>query len=55
MALIGAYLGVSLYYIFTNAKSITAMSGIAATYPVAVAVDVLLIDTMFAFLWSAFF
>jgi len=55
MALIGGYLALSLYYIFTNAKSITAMSGIAATYPVAVAVDVLLIDTMFAFLWSAFF
>jgi hypothetical protein len=52
---IAAYLGMSVWKCTMNAKLITSMSVIGMSYAAAVAIDLLIIDTILAMICSQFF
>jgi len=50
-----AYVALSIYGIFNNAASSMLIAEVAAAFVAAVVIDLVAVDSTFAFVWSAFF
>lgn len=55
VALLTAYIALGVYGVFTNAFASVAVASVGSAFAVALLVDAMIVDSAFAFVWSAFF